>query len=241
MSTRSSPASGPTEPPSARPAPILGDVDAILLDLYDTVARTHWGQLSERITKELGIEKRDLFRAYELTRTARGVGAYGSVEGDMTAIVESVGVDPDPELIERLLAMEREFSETGVELWEDSLPVVRELRARGTKTALISNCSHSTRPIVDRLGLGREFDEILLSFEVGAHKPDPVIYREALRRLGDVVPERAVFVDDQPAYCDGAAALGIGTFLIDRADDGTPDLNGHRVIGDLRALLAVDT
>ena len=209
------------------------------MDLYDTLVRTHWGQLSERITAELDIDKADLFRAYELTRAARGVGTYGSVRGDMTAIVEAVGVDPDAELIERLLAMEREFSETGVELWEDSLPVVRELRARGAKTALISNCSHSTRPIVDRLEIDAEFDAILLSFEVGMHKPDPAIYREALRRLGDVSPDRAVFVDDQPAYCDGAALLGIETFLIDRSGDGTPDLNGHRVIRDLRALLSV--
>jgi putative hydrolase of the HAD superfamily len=214
-------------------------VDAVLLDLYDTLVRTHWGQLSERITAELDIDKADLFRAYELTRAARGVGTYGSVRGDMTAIVEAAGVDPDAEMIERLLAMEREFSETGVELWEDSLPVVRELRARGAKTALISNCSHSTRPIVDRLEIAAEFDAILLSFEVGMHKPDPAIYREALRRLGDVSPDRAVFVDDQPAYCDGAAVLGIETFLIDRSGDGTPDLNGHRVIRDLRALLSV--
>jgi putative hydrolase of the HAD superfamily len=214
-------------------------VDAVLLDLYDTLVRTHWGQLSERITAELDIDKADLFRAYELTRAARGVGTYGSVRGDMTAIVEAAGVDPDAELIERLLAMEREFSETGIELWEDSLPVVRELRARGAKTALISNCSHSTRPIVDRLEIAAEFDAILLSFEVGMHKPDPAIYWEALRRLGDVTPDRAVFVDDQPAYCDGAAVLGIETFLIDRSGDGTPDLNGHRVIRDLRALLSV--
>ena len=214
-------------------------MDAVLLDLYDTVARTHWGRLSERITTELGINKADLFRAYELTRAARGVGAYGSAEGDMTAIVEAAGVQPTPDLISDLLDLERDFAEWGVELYEDSLPVVRELRARGMKTALISNCSHSTRPIVDRLGITAEFDEVLLSFEVGIHKPDAGIYREALRRLGDVAPERAVFVDDQPPYCDGAAALGIETFLIDRSGDGTPDLNGHRVIQDLRALLSV--
>ena len=214
-------------------------MDAVLLDLYDTLVRTHWGKLSERITAELGIDKADLFRAYETTRAARGVGTYGSVEGDMTAIVEAAGVDPAPQLIGALLQMEREFSETGVEYWEDSLPVVRELRSRGVKTALISNCSHSTRPIVDRLRIADEFDEVLLSFEVGVHKPDPGIYQEALRRLGDVRPDHAVFVDDQPPYCDGAAALGIETFLIDRSGDGTPDQNGHRVIRDLRPLLSV--
>jgi putative hydrolase of the HAD superfamily len=212
-------------------------VDAALLDLYDTVARTHWGGFSQRVAAEIGIEKRHLYRAYELTREARAVGTFGSQEGDMTAVVEATGIDPDPELIRRLVSMEREFTETGVELWEDSLPVVEQLRARGVKTALISNCSHSTRPIVDRLGLERSFDATLLSFEIGAHKPQPEIYREALRRLR-VEPERSVFVDDQVAYCDGAAAVGIVPLLIVRGEEDPPGVDGHRVIRDLRPLLS---
>jgi putative hydrolase of the HAD superfamily len=213
-------------------------VDAALLDLYDTVARTRWRELSDRIANELAIDMSALYRAYDLTRPARSVGAFAGPEGDMAAIVEAAGFDPSPPLIETLVAMEREFSETGVELWEDSLPVVRELRARGVKTALVSNCSHSTRGIVERLGIAEAIDEVILSFEVGLRKPDPAIYRETVERLG-VEPAHAVFVDDQPEYCDGAAALGIETYLIDRSGDGTPDENGHRVIRDLRALLAV--
>jgi putative hydrolase of the HAD superfamily len=213
-------------------------VDAALLDLYDTVARTRWGQLSDRISAELDVPKETLFRAYDVTRPARSVGKYGSAAGDMTAIVEAAGAEPEPALIERLLDLEGGFAERGVQLWEDSLPVVRELRSRGVRTALISNCSHSTRPIVDRLGLEDEFDATLLSFEIGLHKPDPRIYREALRRLGDVAPGRAVFVDDQTEYCDGAAALGIETYLIVRDGEAPPDLDGHRVISDLRSLLA---
>jgi putative hydrolase of the HAD superfamily len=116
---------------------------------------------------------------------------------------------------------------------------VDELRARGVKTALVSNCSHTTRGIVDRLGIAEAFDDVVLSFEVGLRKPDPEIYREALRRLS-AEPARTVFVDDQPEYCDGAAAVGIETFLIDRSGDIMPDENGHRVIRDLRALLSVD-
>ena len=214
-------------------------MDAALLDLYDTVARTRWRELSDRIAGRLDVDLSALYRAYELTRDERSVGAFDGQEGDMAAIVEAAGSDPSPGLIETLVSLEREFSETGIELWEDSLPVVHELRDRGVKTALVSNCSHSTRGIVDRLGLAEAFDHVVLSFEVGLRKPDPAIYREALRRL-DVEPARAVFVDDQPAYCDGAAAVGIETYLIDRSGDGTPDENGHRVIRDLRALLAVD-
>jgi putative hydrolase of the HAD superfamily len=212
-------------------------VDAALLDLYDTVARTHWGRLSELIADDLGITKEQLYRGYDLTRSARAVGTYGSREGDMRAVVEASGAEPTPELIERLLALEEDFTSWGVELWEDALPVVAELRSRGVKTALVSNCSHSTRPIVDRLGLSDAFDELLLSFEVGLHKPDPEIYREALRRLGGVAPGGAVFVDDQPRYCDGAAAVGIAPYLIVRDGEVPADADGRRVIRDLRSLL----
>lgn len=214
-------------------------MDAVLLDLYDTVARTHWGRLSERIAEGIGITKAELHRGYDRTRSARAVGTYGSREGDMRAVVEASGADPEPELLERLLELEDDFLTWGVELWDDALPVVSELRARGVQTALISNCSHSTRPIVDRLGLEDAFDEVLLSFEVGAHKPEPRIYEEALRRLGDVAPARAVFVDDQPDYCDGAAAVGIVPYLIVRDEEALVETDGRRVIRDLRPLLAV--
>jgi FMN phosphatase YigB (HAD superfamily) len=81
---------------------------------------------------------------------------------------------------------------------------------------------------------------VILSFEVGAAKPSPEIYRAALERL-DVRAGDAMFVDDQAAYCDGAAALGIQTALIVR-DGATPaegvsEPGSHRVITDLRALL----
>jgi FMN phosphatase YigB (HAD superfamily) len=92
---------------------------------------------------------------------------------------------------------------------------------------------------VNRLGLLEQTDAVVLSFEVEAAKPDPAIYRIALERLG-VRAEEAVFVDDQAAYCDGAVAVGMSTFLI-RRDDAAPDEGlgepgGHRVIRDLRAL-----
>ena len=70
---------------------------------------------------------------------------------------------------------------------------------------------------MDELGLEREADAIVLSFEVGVAKPDPGIYRAALDAL-DAQAEEAVFVDDQVAYCRGAEALGIRSYLIRRGD-----------------------
>jgi glucose-1-phosphatase len=48
----------------------------------------------------------------------------------------------------------------------------------------------------------------IYSFSVGCSKPDPLIYREALRAC-QVRAEQAVYVDDIPAYVEAARRLGM--------------------------------
>lgn len=226
------------------PPPILRGMAArvALLDLYDTLVWSEWSGLRDLLSQRLEVEPRVLLRAFARTRDDRSVGAFADAEADMTAVLRELEIS-DPATIADVVALERGFFATPrVHLHEDSLPVLRELRARGVRTALVSNCSHSTRPEVERLGLDREMDAIVLSFEVRARKPEPAIYLAALERLGGVEPAEAVFVDDQVEYCSGAKAVGIDARLIVR--DGfeppegyAPDPDGHREIGDLRALL----
>ena len=214
--------------------------DAVLLDLYDTLVWSDWYSWQGRVADHLGVSLDMIGRAFAQTRPARSVGATPDSEADLVAVLEAADIEPAPRVVADLLEMEREMADS-VRLYDDSLEVVRALRAAGVPTALVSNCSHNTRPIVDRLGLEREFDALVLSFEVGAMKPDPAIYREALSRLGDPDPARSVFVDDQVRYCDGAAAVGLQTFLILRPEEaleGRPfDMNGHRPIETLTPLL----
>ncbi|MFM8998520.1 MAG: HAD family hydrolase [Actinomycetota bacterium] len=186
-----------------------------LLDLYDTLVWSEWSSLRLRMEERLGLPTHRLMDAFAATIRERGTGAYGSPEGDLRAVLEAAEVEPDADLLVELLAMERDHLETGIHFHEDALPVLRALRERGVPTALVSNCSHGTRTVVDRLGLEDEMDVVVLSFEARTMKPDPEIYLEALRRLG-AAPEDAVFVDDQVAFIDGAEALGIPSLRIDR-------------------------
>ena len=52
------------------------------------------------------------------------------------------------------------------------------------------------------------FDAVTLSYEVGALKPEPEIYLDALRKLS-LPPEECVFIDDIGKYAEGAAGVGI--------------------------------
>lgn len=215
--------------------------DAVLLDLYDTFAWSAWPVWQQTLAEHLGVTYEVVGRAFDATRPIRSVGTYADATEDLEAVVREIEAVLSPGELATLRALEQAQIEQSLYLYDDSLPVVRALRERGVKTALVSNCSHNTKPGVERLGLYDEFDAVILSFEVGIRKPDPGIYRAALDALGRPAPERSVFVDDQPPYCDGAAALGMDAMVIFRPNqppEGTPAAsNGHRAITDLSALI----
>lgn len=54
----------------------------------------------------------------------------------------------------------------------------------------------------------RHFDRYILSYEVKAMKPSPLIYEAAVRAAG-CAPEECFFTDDIPEYAEGARRFGI--------------------------------
>jgi putative hydrolase of the HAD superfamily len=67
------------------------------------------------------------------------------------------------------------------------------------------------------------FDEILLSYQIAATKPDPIMYETIAYRLG-VMPEECVFIDDQARFCEGARAVGMQAIVYESTDQVTADL-----------------
>jgi putative hydrolase of the HAD superfamily len=213
---------------------------AVLLDLYDTLAHGDWWTWTAELAAITGRTPEDIARGFHATRMERNTGVYASAEDSLRHVLAAAGVsEPDDDMLERAIAAEEAFDER-VALYDDVLPTIAALREGGSRLALVSNCSNTTRGIVDRLGFDQLFDTVVLSFELGVRKPDAGIYQAALAGIG-AEPAEALFVDDQTAYCDGARALGIETRLIMRptADpaEGFAEPNGHRVIASLIDLL----
>lgn len=211
---------------------------AVFLDLYDTLVWSEWAALRESMERRLGLEHRALVDAYAATIDGRGTGRYGSEEGDLRAVLAAAGIEPEPLLVAELLGMEREHLAEGIHLYDDVLPTLDGLRDAGVPAVLVSNCSHGTRAVVERLGFHRSMTAVVLSVEVGSMKPDEGIFRESLTRVGDPDPAEVVFVDDQQRFLDGAIALGIRGLRIDRRlpDDVTPE---DGVIDGLHPILSM--
>ncbi|WP_243286670.1 HAD family hydrolase [Geothrix terrae] len=86
--------------------------------------------------------------------------------------------------------------------------LIRRLRPR-YRLGLLSNTSpwHAEHGI-RTTGVFPLFDAVTFSYEVGAMKPDPRIYRDMLAKLR-LPPEACAFIDDLPENVEGARAIGM--------------------------------
>jgi putative hydrolase of the HAD superfamily len=101
------------------------------------------------------------------------------------------------------------------ELYEDGPPVLRELRRQGLRIGLLSNTSRDRLPrLIDTFSL--EVDAWLSSGAHGKVKPSPSIFRAMLDLL-EVEPTQAAMVGDSLLDdVEGARAIGMRAFLVDR-------------------------
>jgi FMN phosphatase YigB (HAD superfamily) len=98
------------------------------------------------------------------------------------------------------------------------------------------------RAKLELLEVNRLVDFVLVSEEFGVAKPDPEIFREALRLAG-VKPEEAIFVGDSVEFdMAGARAAGIPTVWVNRderpwTEPGPPPTRQIRSLAELPQLL----
>jgi putative hydrolase of the HAD superfamily len=102
------------------------------------------------------------------------------------------------------------------EVYPEVLEVLDALRARRLRLGVISNWDTRLPEVLRQLDLARRFDALVYSSAVGVEKPDPRIFRRALRELG-VEPQMALHIgDSRLADVEGAAASGMQSLLLAR-------------------------
>jgi putative hydrolase of the HAD superfamily len=129
-------------------------------------------------------------------------------------IIRGMGGDSD-RAYECAVEMTRGWEQAAnFELFEDTLPVLAELRAHGLKIGLVSNTGRDLAAFVAHHAL--DVDAAVGSAKHGKTKPHPAIFLSALEELG-VRAEEAAMVGDSPEDdIAGARALGMRAFLVDR-------------------------
>ncbi len=116
------------------------------------------------------------------------------------------------------------FAEAGVwKLYPEVLDVLKQLRER-FRLAVISNFDGRLRLILQNLGISKYFANVFISSELGADKPDPEIFRRALKLMHLNANEVLHVGDDPERDWKAAKEAGLLVFQLDRPKNSLRDL-----------------
>jgi len=116
------------------------------------------------------------------------------------------------------------FAAAGVwKLYPEVLDVLKQLRER-FQIAVISNFDGRLRFILQNLGISKYFADVFISSELGADKPDPEIFRRALKLMHLNADEVLHVGDDPERDWEAAKEAGLLVFQLDRQKNSLRDL-----------------
>ena len=179
---------------------------------------------SERVKRALRFEKR---------LVEEDPGEY------LWLVSRKLGFTPRPGAEAELAALV-DAEKNGLCKFLDVTPELQRLRRIGLKLALVSNVWPFPMPQIFNEEEGgvsvSDFDELILSYEVGHAKPTLEFYHEMLNRCG-TIPSEAVMVGDNPKLdVRPPLACGMGAVLLDRYGDCQDHVPGVPVISKLKQL-----
>jgi len=118
--------------------------------------------------------------------------------------------------------------------YTDSRPALEMVRQRGLKIGVLSNFSLATIDAsLEAANLADLVDVACAATVIGASKPDPAAYLYITDALG-VTPHECLFFDNKQMHVDGAKALGMNAYLVNRQLD--IDNLSEKIICDFSAL-----
>jgi putative hydrolase of the HAD superfamily len=119
-------------------------------------------------------------------------------------------------------------------IFDDVKPAIDALASLGINLGVISNWDERLQPLLERLGLRKYLETVVVSCEIGFPKPSTVIFEHAARKLG-LAPEFILHVGDSAREdLRGAESAGFQARLIERGQAaGAP--------GRIRSLLELES
>ena len=171
-------------------------VRAVIFDMFETLVSIFSGDtyFSEHIAADLNIPVEQFRPAWHATEKARSSGQM-TIEETVRTCLEMLGIyseDSVKLIVEhRRKNLEGVFSRTP----DETVELLKELKARGIKIGLISNCYSDEAEAIRSSILFPYFDCAMLSYEQGVTKPDPEIFKRAMDNLG-VSADECLYVGD---------------------------------------------
>ncbi|MBI4300950.1 MAG: HAD family hydrolase [Chloroflexi bacterium] len=210
---------------------------AVVFDLFGTLAREYQGTVYTRMAERLGIPQTLFWEHWSKSSPERSRGGQ-SYRDSLTEMCQKLGLPLSAETIEEVAAIRLEETKNAL---ASTRPGAREVLSTFSRAAiplgLLSNATPEVAQLWPSCGLGSHFKATVFSCEVGMGKPEPEIYRLVCGRLG-VKPEYCLYVGDgADKELEGAAAAGMTSVQIRTTRQRIPE--ARYFIESLQGLLPI--
>jgi putative hydrolase of the HAD superfamily len=211
------------------PAPLLNSIAAapraVVFDFFGTLTTAvRRGPRHAVIARLLGCDPEAFSAELDRTFYLRAAGSYGQPIDGLRRVAYAVGGRPGPAELAYAVASRVDAVQADTVLRPEAVPVLEELRRRGTPVVVVSDCWYELPAFMPRLAVAPLLAGCVYSVEVGHCKPHPAMYLEACRQLG-VDPDGCLYVGDGGSReLSGAREVGMATVRL-----AAPDLAGHLV------------
>jgi putative hydrolase of the HAD superfamily len=199
---------------------------AVVFDFYGTLTPVSpsemWASNATRLATIMGVRPEELSRELEASFPERISGALGDVHQTMQALAARLGVELTDEQLTEAAATRRAVQESMFELRPEVLGVIKNLRDRGLRIGLVSDCTSELPDAWPRLPLAPLVDAPVFSCIERTRKPDPALFRKVAAEL-DTDPARCVYVGDGGGReLTGSSSVGMRAVLL-----AGPDWHQH--------------
>jgi putative hydrolase of the HAD superfamily len=187
-------------------APISLPGRTVIFD-YGEVISLRQSAADRAVIEQLaGVEDdaRKFWRAYSDHRDGLDQGGAG-VAAYWQAVADDIGAAWDEARVHELWVAD---FRSWLSVNRAVIEVLADLRAGGTRLALLSNAGPDYGSYFRHGPLGDFFEACFVSGELGLLKPSPEIYHHVLDSLS-IPPAQAVFTDNRASNVAGAEAIGI--------------------------------
>jgi beta-phosphoglucomutase family hydrolase len=239
----------------------LSELEAFLFDLDGVVTRTAsvhasaWKKLFDDFLERRARADGAVFVPFDLVIDYQGYVDGRPREGGVRTFLAARGISlpagrpddgPEVQTLNGLGKRKDQYftqalSEHGVEVYEGTVSFIRDARARGVRTAIVSS-SQNCAAVLEAAGLTRLFDVRVDGIDLRrlglAGKPAPDMFLEAARQLKSSPDRAAVFEDSIVGVQAGRAGRFRLVVGIERVDH-TVDLRAHGadiIVADLSEL-----
>jgi len=178
----------------------------VIFDYGDVISLTPSAADRVVIARLAGVPEDDpaFWNAYFAHRDGLDQGKDG-VAAYWRAIAAEIGAEWDEARVHELWAAD---FRSWLSINPATIEVLADLRAGGTRLALLSNAGPDYGSYFRHGPLGDFFAGVYVSGELGLLKPDAAIFEHVLADLG-ITAAAAVFTDNRETNVAGAEALGI--------------------------------